>query len=91
MTPTDALNRPAWQFWMDARIRAAGAAWETEQQKAIRNGRSQQQRAGTATPHEKKTLVNDQERRADRREQRDGQPGLDDQLSAFGSGTAGDG
>jgi hypothetical protein len=90
MMPTDALNRPAWQFWMDARIRAAGAAWETEQQKAARNGRSTQQRAGAATDAEKKTLVDDQERRAERREQQDGQPGLDDQLSAVRSGPAGD-
>lgn len=79
MAPTDAMNRPAWQFWMDARIRAAGAAWENEQQQAAQSGGS----TGAATDAERQNLVDDQEQRAARREQRNGQPGLEDQLAAF--------
>jgi hypothetical protein len=86
MAPTDVMNRPAWQFWMDARIRAAGTAWENTQREHATHGR---RRPGTATDAEKQDLVDDQEQRAARREQHDDLPGLDDQLAAVDH--AGDG
>lgn len=81
MTPTDAMDRPAWKFWMDARIRAAGVAWENAQEKAAMDGSGS---AGTANEAEKTELVEDQEARADRREAQDGQPDLTDQLDSLG-------
>jgi len=80
MTPTDAMDRSASDFWMDAAIRAAGVAWENEQQQKAMDGSNS---AGAATEQDKETLVADQEARADRREQRDGQPDLSDQAAAL--------
>jgi len=62
MAPTDVMNRPAWQFWMDARIRAAGTAWENTQREHATRGR---RRPGTATDAEKQDLVDDQEARSE--------------------------
>lgn len=79
MTPTDVLNQPASDFWLDARIRAAGVRWENEQQQAAQQNQGS---AGAATGAEKEELVQDQEARAERREQRDGNaPDLSDQLA----------
>lgn len=79
MTPTDVMDRPAWRFWMDSKIRAAGVAWENEQKRAAADDGD----AGAATNGEKSELVRDQEARADRREQQDGQPDLSDQLAGL--------
>lgn len=79
MTPTDAMDRPAWKFWMDAKIRAAGVAWENE----VKEKSQQQGKAGAANEQQKEELVRDQEARADRRERQDGQPDLSDQLAAM--------
>lgn len=84
MTPTETMDRPAWQFWMDARIRAAGVAWENERRQEARSDTD----AGTATDGQKEDLVDAQEDRAEQREQADGQPGLADQLDALGGGDA---
>lgn len=82
MAPTDVLDRPAWKFWMDAQIRLAGAKWEQDaREKARQDGD-----AGTANMNEKEELAEAQERRADRREQMDGQPSIDDQLAAMNDG-----
>jgi len=81
MTPTDVMDRPAWKFWMDARVRAAGVAWENAQQKAAMDDSGT---TGAATGQEKEDLVDSQEERADRREATDGQPDLTDQLDAMG-------
>lgn len=81
MTPTEAMNRPAWAFWMDARIRAAGVAWENDVKEKAKNDSGS---AGAATGQEKEDLVDSQEERADRREAMDGQPDLTDQLDAMG-------
>lgn len=86
MTPTNALNRPAWQFWMDAHVRAAGVAWENEQRD---QARQQQGSAGTGDAQAKQDLVDEQEARADRREQQDGNPGLNDQMDALQDMTSG--
>lgn len=81
ITPTEALDRPAWRFWMDARIRAAGVAWENEVQKQHQRGQTQ---AGVASPAEKDELVQANEDRADRREQMDGSaPSMDQQMEAL--------
>lgn len=92
MTPTDAMNRPAWQFWMDARIREAGVTWENEQQRAAQGAADG---AGAATDGDKERLVDDQEARADQRESQDGQPDAADQRAWLddgdGSGPGGDG
>lgn len=80
MTPTETMNRPAWQFWMDARIRAAGVAWENERQE---EAMGQQSSAGVANEREKQDMVDEQEARAERREEQDGQPDLQDQMAAF--------
>jgi hypothetical protein len=80
MTPTDAMNRPAWQFWMDARIRAAGVAWENE---AKKKGGSQTD-AGVASEAEKEDLVRANEDRAEQREQMDGSaPSMAEQMDAL--------
>jgi len=81
MAPTDAMDRPASRFWMDAKIRAAGVAWENEQQQKANDASTS---AGAATSREKADLVDDQEDRADRREAQDGQPSLADQADALG-------
>jgi len=77
--PTDVLDSPAWRFWMDAQVRAAGAQFEQERAEQRRRDDG----AGVATDREKADLVDAQERRADRRDRQDGQPDLDDQLAAL--------
>jgi hypothetical protein len=80
MMPTETMNRPAWDFWMNARIRAAGVAWENEQKKKAQNSGN----AGSATDAQKGQLVDSNEDRADRRERQDGsQPSISDQMAAF--------
>lgn len=82
MLPTDVMDRPAWEFWMLADIQAAGSRWEAEQRKK----RQQASDTGAATQGEKEDLANDQEARADRREQQDGQPSIGDQIDALNGG-----
>lgn len=80
MTPTDVMDRPAWKFWMDARIRAAGKAWENEQQRATQSSTD----AGVATDGEKEDLVRANENRADQREQADSMtPDMAEQMDAL--------
>lgn len=82
MLPTDVMDRPARDFWTNSRIRRAGRAWEQRQ----RERAQQSGGAGAATKGQQEDLVDDQEARADQREQQDGQPDLDDQLDALGGG-----
>jgi hypothetical protein len=76
------MNTPAWEFWMNARIRAAGTKFENEQRQ---RQRQTQTSAGAASPGEKEDLVDAQEARADQRERQDGQPSLADQADALGA------
>lgn len=77
--PSDVLDSPAWRFWMDAKVRAAGAAFERERAEDQRRSGG----AGVATDRERQDLVDAQDRRAEQRERQDGQPALDDQLDAL--------
>lgn len=86
MTPTQAMDRPARDFWMDARIRAAGVWWERQQRERAQESHTS---AGAADPAEKEDLVDAQESRADQRESMDGQPTLEDQLDAIDTGRDG--
>lgn len=78
--PTDVLDRPAWRFWMDAKIRAAGVAWENDAAQEVQNGSS----TGAATQSQKSQMVRDNEARADRKDRQDGSaPPLEDQMAAL--------
>jgi hypothetical protein len=79
MLPTDIMRRPAWDFWMNARVRAAGKTWEAYQRRNAQQSGS----AGAATDGERQDLAEQQDARADQREQQDGQPSLNDQLAAL--------
>ena len=79
MLPTDIMRRPAWDFWMNAQIRAAGKTWEADQRRNAQQSGS----AGAATDGERQDLAEQQDARADQREQQDGQPSLNDQLAAL--------
>ena len=82
MTPTEVMDRPAKDFWMDARVRAAGVAWENEVEQQTSRGRTS---AGVASPSEKEELVRANEDRADQRDQMDGSaPSMADQMDALG-------
>lgn len=82
--PTDVMNRPAWEFWMNARIRAAGVAWENETEAQAQR----QSSTGAASETEKRDMVRDQEARADRREAADGSaPSMGDQMAALEGGS----
>jgi len=81
-TPTEVMNTPAWKFWMNAEIRAAGTVFEQEQRDRQRQN---QTRAGAASPGEKEDLVDAQEARADQRERQNGQPSLGEQMDAMGA------
>lgn len=77
--PTEVLDRPAWDFWMNAKIRIAGNQFEQD----MRDQAQQSGDAGVATNQERESLVADQEARADRREAADGQPDPSAQLAAL--------
>ena len=80
--PTDVLRQPPRDFWTNARIMNRGIAWENDQK---RKQNRNQTSAGVASAGEKEQLVEDQEARADRREQLQDQggPSLDDKLDAL--------
>lgn len=78
MLPTEVMDRPAWRFWMDCHIRAAGVQFENEAQQQGGTGS-----AGVASEREQRQVVQDQEARADRRDAADGQPDLQEQLEAL--------
>lgn len=82
MLPTDVLDQPNTLFWMNAQIRMATNMFERDLQKRANAGHTD---AGVASPSEKRELVEDNDARADRREDLDGgQVGIQEQLEAMG-------
>lgn len=83
MLPTEVLDQPASDFWLNANIRAAT---ERFKQDAKKQADSAQTQAGVASPAEKNELVEENEARADRREDIEDQGGqvpLADQMAAL--------
>ena len=80
--PTEALSQPAGAFWENAKIRAAGVAWEAEQREKAQERR---QSAGAASPQEQEQLVKANEDRADARDAADSAtPDFSEQVEAAG-------
>jgi hypothetical protein len=79
--PTEVLDQPASDFWLNASIRHATEQFKNDMEQQARQGQTQ---AGVASPAEKNELVQDNDARAEQREDLDGgQPALADQLDAL--------